>query len=71
MAKVPKRVMSCFHTKEFNSAGIYLVSFYINGVVTPVIVDEFVPVKGNRPAFSSTKDNEMWVMLLDKAWAKL
>jgi hypothetical protein len=71
MAEVPERVMSCFHTTEFNSAGIYLVSFYINGVVTPVIVDEFVPVIDDSPAFSSTKDNEMWVMLLDKAWAKL
>jgi calpain-15 len=27
--------------------------------------------RNNRPAFSSTKDEELWVILLEKAWAKL
>jgi calpain-15 len=71
MAEIPERVEACFHTKEINSAGIYLMSFFINGVVSPVIVDDHVPVSNGRPCFSSTKDGEMWAMLLDKAWAKL
>lgn len=71
MAEIPERVQACFHTKEPNSAGIYLMSFYINGTVTPVIVDDYVPAKDGKPCFSSSKDGEMWVMLLDKAWAKL
>lgn len=25
----------------------------------------------NKPAFTSAKDNELWVVLLEKAWAKL
>lgn len=25
----------------------------------------------NRPAFASNKDQEIWVILLEKAWAKL
>jgi len=71
MAEIPERVEACFHTKERNSAGIYLMSFFINGVVSPVIVDDHVPTIYDRPSFVSTKDGEMWAMLLDKAWAKL
>jgi hypothetical protein len=71
MAEIPERVEACFHTKEVNSAGIYLMSFFINGVVSPMIVDDHVPVHNGKPCFSSTKDGEMWAMLLDKAWAKL
>ena len=71
MAEFPERIEACFHTKEPNSAGIYLMSLYVNGAITPIIVDDYVPVQGDNPCFSSSKDNEMWVMLLDKAWAKL
>jgi len=40
--------------------------------MTPVVVDDWIPVtRNNKPAFSSNKDQEMWVILLEKAWAKL
>ena len=61
-----------FVTKEINDAGIYLINFWINGQETPVIVDDFLPVKSNgRLAFASSRDGEIWVSLLEKAWAKL
>jgi hypothetical protein len=45
---------------------------FINGVLTPVVVDDWIPVtSNNKPAFSSNKDQEVWVILLEKAWAKL
>ncbi|MFM7850742.1 MAG: C2 family cysteine protease [Flammeovirgaceae bacterium] len=44
MAEFPERIEACFHTKEPNSAGIYLMFLYVNGAVTPVIVDDYVPV---------------------------
>ena len=47
MAENPSRVKACFYTKEVNKAGIYLMSFYINGKETPVYVDEFLPVNIN------------------------
>ena len=34
-------------------------------------MDEYVPFIGNQPAFSKSVDNELWVILLEKAWAKL
>jgi hypothetical protein len=45
MAEKPERVMARFYTKEINKAGIYLMSFFINGIETPVYVDDFLPVK--------------------------
>jgi hypothetical protein len=71
MAEKPERIQACFYTKTVNSAGIYLMSFFINGNETPVYVDDFLPVRHNRPCFSSSRDGELWVILLEKAWAKL
>lgn len=49
-----------------------MVKLYVNGIETPVIVDDYIPTnKNGHPAFASSRDNEMWVSLLEKAWAKL
>lgn len=72
LAEFPERVAALFFTKEINNAGIYLVRFYINGNETPVIVDDYLPcTKNGTPAFASSRDDEMWVSVLEKAWAKL
>ena len=71
MAEKPERVMARFYTKEVNKAGIYLMSFFINGIETPVYVDEFLPVKWSKPCFSTSRVGELWAILLEKAWAKL
>ena len=47
------------------------MTLYINGYETPVIVDDWFPSKWGRPAFSKTKNGEIWPMLLEKAWAKV
>ena len=51
-----------------------MMYFYINGVITPVVVDDYFPCKNGFPAFANSKkgcEGEMWVCLLEKAWAKL
>ena len=61
-----------FYTKDVNSAGCYLVYFYVNGAKTPVIIDDYLPVtQDGVVAFASSKNQEIWVSLLEKAWAKL
>lgn len=46
--------------------------FYVNGIKTPVIVDDYLPIDENgNVAFASSKTQEIWVSLLEKAWAKL
>ena len=34
-------------------------------------LDEMIPFKGNSPAFSKAENQELWVVILEKAWAKL
>ena len=34
-------------------------------------MDEYIPVLYGKPAFTKAKDDELWVILLEKAWAKL
>jgi calpain-15 len=63
--------MELFDIKEVNKAGIYMVTLYINGIETPVLIDDYLPTKYGKPAFASSNDNELWVILLEKAWAKL
>ena len=61
-----------FVTQEINKAGIYMMRFFLNGQDTPVIVDDFMPVDADgNPVFASCRDGELWVSLLEKAWAKL
>ena len=51
------------------------MTFFVNGIETPVIVDDFLPVKKfavNKPAFgTSSESGELWISLLEKGWAKL
>ncbi len=47
------------------------MKFYINGQETPVIVDDYLPTKNGRPCYAHSKSGELWVLLLEKAWAKV
>lgn len=72
MAELPENISDRFETKVTNSAGIYLLTLFVNGIVTPVIIDDWIPVGDeNKPAFSNNPTEEIWVSLLEKAWAKL
>jgi hypothetical protein len=72
LAELPEQIEQCFYTKQVNAAGCYVVYFYINGIKTPVMIDDWLPVVSDgRPAFASSKNDELWVCLLEKAWAKL
>jgi len=55
---------------ETNQAGCYEVKFYINGELCPVAVDDCFPCRDGQPAFSKSNGNELWVLILEKAWAK-
>jgi len=71
MAEVPDRITECFINQTVNKAGIYLMKFWINGVETPVIVDDYFPTRNGKCAFAACKGDEMWVSILEKGWAKL
>lgn len=47
----------------------------INGIWEDVVMDDLFPCinsyKEVKPIFNHTKSNELWVMILEKAWAKI
>jgi len=73
MAIVPDQIRSCISTKHVNQAGIYQLNFYVNGRRTSILIDDYLPVwKGTlKLAFAQSNQNEVWVCLLEKGWAKL
>lgn len=72
MAERPKDLEKLILTKEANKAGCYLLTFYVNGRLTPVMIDDWIPVdRRGRPIGCTTKSQEVWCILFEKAWAKL
>ncbi|THU49490.1 hypothetical protein C4D60_Mb06t10110 [Musa balbisiana] len=67
------RISEVIITPEFNEEGIYTVRFCIQGEWVPVVVDDWIPCESpGKPAFAtSRKRNELWVSVLEKAYAKL
>ena len=47
------------------------MSFFVNGIETPVIVDDYLPTRYDSCCFTRSKDEELWCSLLEKGWAKL
>ena len=46
---------------------------HVNGRKELVLVDDYIPcvASGEKPCFSESAGNELWVILLEKAWAKV
>jgi len=76
LARKPSRIRSLFMTTKTDDAGgIYCLRICHEGNWQAVYVDDYFPCKADRsgPVFSQSKagENELWVLLLEKAWAKL
>ena len=56
-----------------NKIGIYQVQFYISGQLKSVVVDDYVPIDKvtKKLAFCRAINQEIWPLILEKAWAKL
>lgn len=67
----PVRIRKLFLTEQINSAGAYAINLTKNGVKKMVVVDSYIPCLHNQPCFSAANGNELWVILLEKAWAKV
>jgi calpain-15 len=72
IAERPSLVERLFITKEYNPNGIYRVKICKNGEWVTVTVDDFFPCFPlGSPIFSRNHGNELWALLLEKAYAKL
>ena len=73
ISRFPKIIPQLFKTKNFNIEGYYELYMYTNGEFKVVIIDDYFPiVKGtNSLRFAKPNDNEIWLLLLEKAFAKV
>lgn len=44
---------------------------YINGEKKQVLIDAYFPCKNQKPVFSRAKGKELWVMIIEKVFAKI
>lgn len=73
IAEYPERLERIFLINEYNKKGLYVVALCLNGLWEIVILDPRVPCKpkSGTIAFNRSLDRELWVILLEKAWAKV
>lgn len=72
IAERPSLIERLFVTKEYNPLGAYRLKLCKNGEWVTVTVDDYFPCYPlGTPIFSRNHGNEMWALLLEKAYAKL
>ena len=58
-------------TEEVNRYGAYSLNFFCNGEPHNIIIDDRIPTRSESIVYLRVvKGNELWPLLLDKAWAK-
>ena len=72
MASIPGLIESIFKTETINSQNCYELYVYIKGEYQIVIIDDYLPVVKNTTELRFSKPNkeEIWLPLLEKAYAK-
>jgi len=72
LAEMPELVERLFITKQYNDEGLYRLRLCKDGEWKEVTVDDYFPCFPKAgPMFSRAHNNELWVLLLEKAYAKL
>jgi len=71
MTEYPAKLLKIFTSKEVNKYGAYSVNFMVSGIPLEIMLDDYFPCDGKFPIYSKSKSQELWFMLLEKAFAKL
>ena len=73
MCKNPQLIMELFRDLSVTVNGCYEVVMRIDGCWQVVIIDDYFPCykSSKKPLFAQSNGSELWVMLLEKAWAKV
>lgn len=84
LAERPERIKKMFKLTYDNKSdrqvtdlckkyGVYGIQILDMGIPKEIIVDDYIPCLSLKqgPSFTKTLDNELWVLLVEKAWAKL
>lgn len=74
MAERPDLIRKLFAVRDFEKS-IFAIKLYFNGAFRTVVVDDFFPYQRGRYLYAHGKEGDnsrsLWVMLLEKAYAKL
>jgi len=73
LAEWPDRIRKIFVDKEKNPLGCYCVRMCVMGEWREIVVDDYFPCdkRTKKPVFTIGNENELWVLILEKAWAKI
>lgn len=72
LASRPSLIERLFVTKTWNNEGIYKLRICHGGDWVDVTIDNLFPCSPfGEPLFAKCPRNELWVMLLEKSYAKL
>lgn len=67
----PQIIERLIETTKANQEGCYAIWLFIDGLWKCVVVDDGFPTHANTPIFSQNNGPELWVMLFEKAYAKV
>ena len=73
LAEFPHLIRDSFSLQQNPEVGVYRVIVCKNGWWQTVVVDDYLPTQSGKPCFARNREepNELWVSLLEKAYAKL
>ena len=73
LTSYPNLIEKIFKTKKINKDGLYELYIYYNGEYQILLIDDYFPfIKNkNKLLFSKPKNEEIWLLLLEKAYAKV
>lgn len=73
IAEYPHRLERLFLSNQYGPDGVYVLALCVNGLWQDVILDDAFPCQkySKAPIFNTSISGELWVMLLEKAWAKI
>lgn len=73
LTECPQIVAEIFRQHKVQSNGRYEICMKLDGEWNVVIIDDLIPCskKTRKPIFAKSKGNELWAILLEKAWAKV
>ena len=72
LAVAPELSENLIFPPVFNPAGVYAVRVWWKGRWAWCLIDDWIPVdRDTQPRFIRSRGNELWMILLEKAYAKL
>jgi len=72
LAESPQFIQRLFPDGDaLRDIGMFRVHLFKDGEEQTVVVDDYIPCSSRGPVFSKCNDGELWVAVLEKAYAKL